>query len=146
MTSNQSLTRNNKLVSAYSSTFGARTNNEQFKFTTLTMAPTWGKPPPSPYNILSVWPWDQHPNDILSWDSQMGVSKFSKLGTSTNLGPCNFLCRPPMRWGLEQNCSPCQKLFNGVSHAKCTQGNWAISTFSGRELNCQFDYRPFFWA
>jgi hypothetical protein len=30
-------------------------------------------------DILYVWPWDQHPNVILSQDSQVGISKFSKL-------------------------------------------------------------------
>jgi len=33
-----------------------------------------------PYNILCAWPWDQHPNVILSWGSQVGVPKFPKLG------------------------------------------------------------------
>jgi hypothetical protein len=27
-----------------------------------------------------VWPWDQHPNVILSWDSKMGVPKFPQVG------------------------------------------------------------------
>jgi hypothetical protein len=33
-----------------------------------------------PYSILCAWPWDQHPNVILSQDSQVGVPKFPKLG------------------------------------------------------------------
>jgi hypothetical protein len=33
-----------------------------------------------PYSILCAWPWDQHPNVILSWDFQVGVLKFPKLG------------------------------------------------------------------
>jgi hypothetical protein len=28
-----------------------------------------------------------------------------------------------LRWGLKQNCSPCQKLFNSMWHTTCTQGN-----------------------
>jgi len=32
------------------------------------------------YIILYAWPWDQHPNVILSQDSHLGVSKFPKLG------------------------------------------------------------------
>ncbi len=31
----------------------------------------------SPYSILCASPWGPHPNDILSWDSQMRVPKFS---------------------------------------------------------------------
>jgi hypothetical protein len=33
-----------------------------------------------PYNILCAWPHDQYPNVILSWDSQVRVLKFPKLG------------------------------------------------------------------
>jgi hypothetical protein len=33
-----------------------------------------------PYSILCAWPQGQHPNVILSWDSQVGVLKFPKLG------------------------------------------------------------------
>jgi len=32
------------------------------------------------YGIFCAWPHDQHPNVILSWDSQVGVLKFPKLG------------------------------------------------------------------
>jgi len=32
------------------------------------------------YIILCAWPRDHHPNVILSRDSQVGVSKFPKLG------------------------------------------------------------------
>jgi hypothetical protein len=32
------------------------------------------------YSILFAWPWDQHPNVILSRNSQVGVSNFPKLG------------------------------------------------------------------
>jgi hypothetical protein len=33
-----------------------------------------------PYSILCAWLGDQHPNVILSRDSQVGVPKFPKLG------------------------------------------------------------------
>jgi len=33
-----------------------------------------------PYSILCACQLGQHPNVILSWDSQVGVPKFSKLG------------------------------------------------------------------
>jgi len=55
--------------------------------TRLTTAQTWGKPPPSPYSILYGWPRDQHPNNILSQDSQVGVPKFPKLGLPQLWGP-----------------------------------------------------------
>jgi hypothetical protein len=28
-----------------------------------------------------------------------------------------------LQWGLKQSCSPCQELFNGISHVACTQRN-----------------------
>jgi hypothetical protein len=41
----------------------------KFGLTKLTMARTWGKPPPSPYSILYGFPRGPHPNGILSQDS-----------------------------------------------------------------------------
>jgi hypothetical protein len=32
-----------------------------------------------------------------------------------------------LRWGLKQSCNPHQELFNNMSHATCTQGNWGDS-------------------
>jgi hypothetical protein len=40
-----------------------------------------------PYNIFCAWPWGQHPNVILSLDSQVGVLKFLKLGLLQLWGP-----------------------------------------------------------
>jgi len=39
------------------------------------------------YSILCAWPQDQHSNVILSRDSQVGVSKFPKLGLPQLWGP-----------------------------------------------------------
>jgi hypothetical protein len=61
---------------------------------------------------------------------------FLQVGILTTLGPilplqlwgpitlCENLW---LRWGLKQSCSPCQKLFNSVSYATYTQGNWVDS-------------------
>jgi hypothetical protein len=40
-----------------------------------------------PYNMFFSWPRDQHPNVILSWDSEVGVPKFPKLGFPQLWGP-----------------------------------------------------------
>jgi hypothetical protein len=50
-----------------------------------------------PYNILCAWPWDQHPNVILSWDSQMGVPKFPKLGLLQLWGPITLCANLQLR-------------------------------------------------
>jgi len=77
-----------------------------------------------PYSILCAWPWDQHPNVILSWDSQVGVLKFPQLGLSWLWGPIILRADLRLRWGLKQKCSLHQELPNAMSHTTCTQGNW----------------------
>jgi len=63
------------------SIFGAQTNHGRLhKLTKLITAQTWRKPPPSPNSILCAWLEGQHPNVIFSWDSEVGVLKFPKLG------------------------------------------------------------------
>jgi len=42
-----------------------------------------------PYSILCAWPRGQHPNVILSQDSQV-----FEIGIPTTLEAHNFLCRP----------------------------------------------------
>jgi len=65
-------------------------------FIKLTMAQTWGKPPPSPlYHTLclSTRPtskWLFVPG-LLS-----GSPEIAKIGSPTTLGPHNFVCRPPI--------------------------------------------------
>jgi hypothetical protein len=80
-----------------------------------------------PYSILCVWPWKQHPNDILSHDTQVGVPKFPKLGLLWLWGHVIFYVDFWLRWGLKNNYSPRWELSNGMSHATCTQGNWGDS-------------------
>jgi hypothetical protein len=56
-----------------------------------------------------------------------GSPEIVKVRTPVTLGLHNFVCKLQLRWGLKQNCSPCWELFNGMSHATCTQGNWVDS-------------------
>jgi len=76
-----------------------------------------------PYSILCSSPRDLHPNGSFSRDSQSGVPKLSRFGLSglwTLITP-----RPKLgsRRGLNQSCSSCQDLSNGVSHLTCTHRN-----------------------
>jgi hypothetical protein len=88
----------------------------------LTIARIRGKPPPSPYSILYVFPRHLHPNDFLSRDSQGGVPKLSRFGLR---GLCEFitLCFR-LGWGLKQTDSSPWDLSNGVSHSTCTHQGW----------------------
>ncbi len=80
-----------------------------------------------PYSILYAFPRGPHPNDILSRNSQMGVSKFPKLALLRFWGPITLCVDLWLRWGLKQSCTPCRELFNDMLRATCTQGNWVDS-------------------
>jgi hypothetical protein len=76
-----------------------------------------------PYSILCAWPWDQHPNVILSRDSQMRISKFPKLGFPWFWKPITLCENLWLRWSLNQSCSPCRELSNGMWLTTWTSGN-----------------------
>jgi len=103
--------------------FGARTNHGQHGHIKLTTAWTWGKPSPSPYSILCTSPWGPHPNDFVSWDSQVGGPKSPKLGLLQLWSPITLRVDLGSRCGLKKSFSPCWELFNGMSHAICRQVN-----------------------
>jgi len=60
-------------------------------------------------------------------DSQVGVSKLSKLGLSQLWSTTTLRADLWWRWGLKQSCSPRRKLFNDMLHATWTQGNQVYS-------------------
>jgi hypothetical protein len=83
----------------------------------------WGSHHLPLYIILCASPWGPHPNGILSWDSQMGISKFPKLGLPWLWGPITLCVDLRLGWGLKQSCSPYWELSNGRSHATYMQEN-----------------------
>jgi len=95
----------------------------KLRFTKLTMSELGGSHHLPLYNILCASPQGPHPNGILSWNSQMRVPKFPKLGLPQLWGPITLFANLRLRWGLKQSFSPCQKLFNGMLHVTYTQGN-----------------------
>jgi hypothetical protein len=56
-----------------------------------------------------------------------GTPKFPKLGLSQLCGTITLCENLRLGWGLKKSCSPCQELFNNMSHANWTQGNWGDS-------------------
>jgi hypothetical protein len=76
-----------------------------------------------PYSILCTSPWDPHPNDFLSRDSKVGVSKSLGLGFPRVWGAITLRADLRLRWDLKQSYSPRRKLFNGMSHVIYTHGN-----------------------
>jgi hypothetical protein len=61
--------------------------------------------------------------DSQSWDSQMGVVRFPKLGLPRLWGHITLRADLQLRWSRKQSCSPHQGLSIGMLHATCTQEN-----------------------
>jgi hypothetical protein len=76
-----------------------------------------------PCGILYAWSWGQHPNVILSQDSQVGVLKFFKLVLPQLWGPITLCANLRRMWDLKKSCSSHWELFNSMWHATWTQGN-----------------------
>jgi hypothetical protein len=73
-----------------------------------------------PYNILYASPWGPHPNGLLSWDSQVGVSKFPQLGPS-QLWRC-ITWRADLRlWWILSKVLTLVKSFSAVCHTPPTR-------------------------
>jgi hypothetical protein len=115
---------NNKLVSAWLEHFWctdeprANTNSQNSPQPKLG-----GSHHFPPYSILCVWPRSQHPNVILSRDSQVRVPKFSKLGL-LRLWKRITLCENLLlRWGLKQSCNLSLNLSNNMWHITYMQRN-----------------------
>ncbi len=64
-----------------------------------------------PYNILYTWPQGQHPNVILSRDSQVGNPKIPEIKTPTALEANNFLCKPLIEVRYKEKLQPLLKAF-----------------------------------
>jgi hypothetical protein len=64
-----------------------------------------------------------HPNDFLSWDSQVGVPKFPQLRLPRLWGCITWRANLRLQWRLKQNCSPYQEISNDILHVVFTQGN-----------------------
>jgi len=119
---------NNKLVNAESEHFQCMNEQRANMDSQDSPRPGLGASHHLPlYSIFCAWPRDQHPNVILSWDSQVRISKFLKLGFTQLWRPITLCVDLQLRWGLKQSYIPCWELSNGIWHATYTQGNWGNS-------------------
>ncbi len=64
-----------------------------------------------PYSVLCVQPQGQHPNVILSPDSQVRSFEILKIGTPKTLEAHNFVCRPPIEVRCEAKLYPSSRAF-----------------------------------
>jgi hypothetical protein len=102
----------------------------------------------TPYSILCDASPHPHPNGTNSRDSQVGVPKFtqvSRFWTPGTLGGHNSSPRPRIATRSEPKLWPSSRSFQRrIVLPNRTSGAGRFPTFSGQELNCQFDSRPFF--
>jgi hypothetical protein len=80
-----------------------------------------------PYSILCGCPRGPHLNDILSWDSQVGVPKLPKLGFPRLWGAIILHVNLRLRWSPKQSCSPHREFSNTMLHIIYTHINWVDS-------------------
>ncbi len=106
------------------STFGARTSHGQTWTHKIHHNSYLGEAITFPLIInFCAWPRGQHPNVILSRDSQVGISKFLKLRLLQLWGPITLCADLQLKWGPKKSCKPCQKFSNDRWHTTFTQGN-----------------------
>jgi hypothetical protein len=130
--------------------FGAWTNHGQTRTHKTHHDPDLGEASTFPFIVLSVH--GHGPCTQMSFcprTPKLGVSKFSKCRLLRFWKFIIFCVNVQLRWGPKQSCSPRQELFKicGMPlahHLNTRESRW-FPTFSGRESNCQFDSRPFFW-
>jgi hypothetical protein len=127
--------------------FGTRTNHEQTQTHKTQHGQDLGEATTFPfivplYSILCAWPQDQHPNVILSRDSQVGVPKFPKLGFPRLWGPITLCENLRLRWGWKQSYSPSREFSNDMLQATWMQGNqensWLLSPSPSFDHNLCF--------
>ncbi len=110
------------------STFGAKTHHRQTRTHKTHHSPNLGGATTFPLIVYFFsWPQDQHPNGILSQDSQVKVPKFPKLGFMQLWGPMTLCVDLRLKWGLKQSYSPYQELSYSMLYDICTWENWGDS-------------------
>jgi len=99
-----------------------------------------------PYNILCNSPRRLHPNGYFSRYSRVGVPKSRQMGFPRLWSPITLRSDLGSQCSLKQSCSSRRELSNDMWQAPCSSVNRVDSRpFCGRESNCQFNSRPFFW-
>jgi hypothetical protein len=134
---------NNKLINAYLEYFWCM---DEPRANTNSQDSPWfgfgGSHHLPPYNTLYAWPWGFHPNVILSRDSQVGVSKFLKLGLLWFWRPITLCVDLWLKWSMKQSCSLLWEISKSMWHVNYTQKNEDDSWFlmvRSQIVNLTFD-------
>ncbi len=147
LVTHSNLHQTNQQVSqiTFQSTFSARISHERLWTHKTHHGPDLGKPPPSPiyYSLrLSAAPTSE-------WLFVLGFPRRSPeitmVWTPAILRDYNSLLRPPIGTRYKSNLQLSSRAFQWCI-ALYLHAPWSgrFLTFSGRESNCQFDFRPFF--
>ncbi len=105
-------------------TFDARKSHGQTRTHKTHHGPNLGEATTFPLIVHSAPLHEAHIQmTFLFQDSQMGVSKFPKLGLLQLWSPITFCADLRLKWGLKKSRIPCQKLFKNMLHITYTQGN-----------------------
>jgi hypothetical protein len=101
----------------------------------------------SPYSIFCAWPRGQHPNVILSRDSQVRVLKFLKLGLPQLWRPITSCADPPIEVRSKAKLYLLLKAFQQyvAHHLHASKSGGGVLILNGRKSNWQFNSQPFFW-
>ncbi len=99
-----------------------------------------------PYSILYATPRVPHANGHFVPGFPSGSPKMLTTGILATLRAHNFFCRPLIAMSSKAKLQPSSRTFQRyVARFLHARESGRFLTFSGRESNCQFDSRPFFW-
>ncbi len=117
-----------------------------FRFTRLTTARIWGKPPPSPIQCTLHLPAGVASEWFFVSGLPVGSPEIAKVVTHATLQNHNFWCRPPIGMMFEPKLQPSSRTFQWcVACHLYARKSGRFPTFRGWESNYQFHFRPFFW-
>ncbi len=137
---------NNKLVNAQLEHFGARTNHGQTRIHKTHHDPNLGEATTFPLQYTLYLTMGPAPKCHFVEGFQSGSLKIPKVGTLATLGAHNFAFRPLIEMKSRAKLQFSLRTFQWyVANHLTLKKLGRFLTFSGRESNCQFDSRPFFW-
>jgi hypothetical protein len=128
------------------STFGARMSHGQIWIYKIHHGSDLGEATTFPLIVYSVTGHRTNIQMTFSPGLPSGSPEIPKVGILVTLGAHNFICKPPIKKSFKTKLWPLSRAFQWyvARHLHVKKSGWFL-TFSGRESNCQFDFRPFFW-
>jgi hypothetical protein len=112
---------NNKLVNVWFEHFSAQTNHTQTRTHKTNHDPDLGETTTFPLIVYYVFGHMTSTQMSFCFGTPKRESWNSpKLGLLWLWRPITLCVDLRLKWGLKKNYSPCQEIFNNISHATCT--------------------------